>query len=96
MIRVFTNTFNITQLNLELIQKSFESIGDLPARIRRRARYLQACARYRLETDAVPVAGCFTTIPCELDDSGKPADALAVATNVLVDEYWDLYAVLLN
>ena len=76
--------------------QSFERIGDLPARIRRRTRYLAACARYRMDTDAVPVSGCFTTIPCELDDSGKPVGNLAVATNVLVDEYWDLYAVVLN
>ena len=59
-------------------------------------RYLQACARYRLETDAGPVSGCFTTIPCELADSGQPVDNRAIATNVLVDEYWDLYAVVLN
>lgn len=79
----------------EQMQK-FESITDLPARIRRRSRYLQSCARYRLETDAVPVSGCFTTIPCALDDSGQPVNGQAIATNVLVDEYWDLYAVLLN
>jgi hypothetical protein len=76
--------------------QQFESIKDLPARIRRRTRYLQACARYRLETDAVPVSGCFTIIPCVLDDSGQPVNAQVIATNVLVDEYWDLYAVLLS
>lgn len=76
--------------------QSFESIEDLPARIRRRTLYLQSCARYRLDTDAVPVSGCFTTIPCELDEGGQPIGTHALATNVLVDEYWDLYAVVLN
>ncbi len=76
--------------------QSFESIADLSARIRRRTRYLQACARYRLETDAVPVSGCFVTIPGALDDGGQPVSSQANATNVLVDEYWDLYAVLLS
>lgn len=76
--------------------QAFESIKDLSARIRRRTRYLQSCARYRLETDAVPVSGCFETIPCLLDDAGQPVDTQAIATNVLVEEYWDLYSVLLN
>ncbi len=76
--------------------QAFEATTDLPARIRSRTRYLQACARYRLDTDAVPVAGCFTTIPVELDERGQPVSTRALATNVLVDEYWDLYAVLLS
>jgi hypothetical protein len=76
--------------------QTFEAVPDLPARIRRRARYLVSCARYRLETDAVPTTGCFTTMPRLLDDAGQPVDRRAVATNVLTDEYWDLYSVLLS
>ncbi len=76
--------------------QEFESITDLAARIRRRTRYLASCEIYRLETDAVPVASCFTTIPRQLDADGGVVGNQVVATNVLSEEYWDLYAVLLS
>lgn len=75
---------------------AFEALRDLPARIRHRARYLEKLARYRLDTDSVPVASCLETIPPRLDSEGSPLDNRLVATNVLAEEYWDLYAVLLN
>jgi len=76
--------------------QEFESITDLAARIRRRTRYLASTAIYRLETDAVPVASCFTTMPRELDADGGVVGNQVVAINVLSQEYWDLYAVLLS
>ena len=82
--------------NLAERMQGFEAIPGLPARIRRRTRYLQSCARYRLDTDAVAVASCFTTIPCDLDEQGKPVNGNVVGVNVLIDEYWDLYSVLLS
>ncbi|MGI9331386.1 MAG: hypothetical protein ACR2QB_11815 [Gammaproteobacteria bacterium] len=76
--------------------QEFESGTDLAARIRSRTRYLASFARYRLDTDAVPVASCFTTMPRQLDDVGGVVGDQVVVVNVLSEEYWDLYAVLLN
>ncbi|MBM4197183.1 MAG: hypothetical protein FJ197_08830 [Gammaproteobacteria bacterium] len=70
----------------------------LSSQIRRRAEYLQRSSSYRSESDAVPGAAEFNSVPLRIADVGepRPADENLLTVNVLVDDYWDLNAVLLN
>lgn len=70
-------------------------VGDeLVKNVRRRAQFLGEQASYRMETDTVPVAGSFSDIQLELDDSATAHGRKSVPINVLADEYWDIYTVL--
>ena len=44
----------------------------------------------------VPVAGSFAEIPIEIGEGGDKRNQKTVSVNVLADEYWDVYSVLLN
>ncbi len=79
----------------EYMQK-LEARVDLRDRIRRRAAYLGREATYRLETDAVPTSGCCTLMPLTIDKNGEPSGDAVNTVNVLVEDYWDLCAVLVN
>jgi hypothetical protein len=62
-------------------------------RVDARSRLLRTQIDYRNDADAVPMAGSLGTLPL-LDSSGKKCGEIGV--NVLADEYWDLFAVLLD
>lgn len=66
--------------------------------VRRRAEMLKAIAQFRRDGDTVPIAGSFSSIPFAVAESGeaRPSDRRAIAVNVLADEYWDIYNVLLT
>ena len=66
---------------------------ELKARTERRGRYLGTVVEYRNEQDAVPMAATLTSLPM-LDANGQPYSEIGL--NVLADEYWDLFAVLLG
>ncbi len=83
---------------IETVARRLETMERLNALVRRRAEFLKLTAQYRRETDTVPVAGSFATVPVRITDGGEPqpADDRVIPVNVLADEYWDIYAVLLN
>lgn len=69
---------------------------DLLAKVKTRAKYLQTHANYRHTADAIPVAGSFAIIPKEISTEGAPVDNKSIATNVLAEEFWEIYSVLLS
>lgn len=75
-----------------------DTMDKLNALVRRRAELLRMTAQYRRDNDTVPVAGSFVSVPVAIRDSGTPApaDDRIIPVNVLADEYWDIYTVLLN
>lgn len=83
--------------HIEQAQRGLDGLGDLPSRVRRRAEALSREAHYRRETDTVPVAGSFDLVPF---DAGKTSAAAGPASsmqaNILAEEYWDIYNVLLT
>jgi len=82
---------------IEKCLRSLPSGKDLVASALQRVAYLERCAGYRLDTDTVPVAGSFAEIPLEFaDDSDAREQRTSININVLADEYWELYSVLLT
>jgi len=82
---------------IELAQRRLDGLPDLPARVRRRSEALSREAHYRRESDTVPVAGSFDLIALEPGEiSGLVARNSAIPVNILAEEYWDIYKVLLN
>ncbi len=76
--------------------RSLPSGKNFVARARNRIVYLQRCAGYRQETDTIPVAGSFAEIPLVVNDGGDVQGQRSVNINVLADEYWEVYSILLT
>jgi len=83
-------------IHIEKCLRSLPSGQDLVINARQRVTYLEQCEGYRLETDTVPVAGSFAEIPLEVGDGGDIRGQQTVSVNVLADEYWEVYSVLLT
>lgn len=66
--------------------------GSIHDRVACRVQYLKSLVNYRRETDTVPSAEVLDRIAMLKD--GKPRGEVGV--NVLADEYWDVFAVLLT
>lgn len=82
---------------VEQVQRALEGIGDLPSRVRRRAEALAREAHYRRDTDTVPVAGSFDLVPLDPGQTSAAAGPQAsLQANILAEEYWDVYNVLLT
>jgi hypothetical protein len=83
---------------IETVTRRLDASDKLNALVRQRAEFLRATAQYRRDTDTVPVAASFSSIPVVVRDarSAAPADERVIPVNVLADEYWDIYNVLLN
>lgn len=83
---------------IDAVLKRVEALDELPARVRRRAEYLRTQAIFRRDDDTVPVQDCLTAIPVQLTADGepRPANARELPVNVLADEYWEIYSVLMN
>lgn len=66
--------------------------------VRRRAEYLRQNATYRRDIDTVPLASTFASIPLAITEAGelRSASDSVLPVNVLADEYWDVYALLLS
>jgi hypothetical protein len=75
-----------------LLREAHQDEG-LVSRAERRARYLKTQVEYRNETDCVPMAVSLATLDL-LDENGRCFNQINI--NVLADEYWDLFAVLLR
>jgi len=69
-----------------------EADGSIHDRVECRVQYLKSLVNYRRETDTVPSAEVLDRIAM-LRDS-KPRGEVGV--NILADEYWDVFAVLLT
>lgn len=84
--------------NVEAVTRRLDAGDKLMSQMRRRAEYLRANAQYRRESDTVPVAASFSTVPLLMREAGEngPADDRLIRVNVLADEYWDVYSVLLS
>lgn len=83
---------------IEAVVSQAETAERMAGLIRRRAEFLRQTAQYRREVDTIPVAGSFATVPVTIQESGaaKPAGSRVIPINVLAEEYWDVYSILLN
>ena len=61
-----------------------------------RSERLRATCEYRNNADTVPTADSLTPPLPELDPAQNPKPPGAVAWNVLAEDYWDLYTLLLR
>lgn len=75
-----------------------EKDAELGTRVNRRATFLRQACQYRRDIDVVPIAGSIAAIPRKINadfraatDAGPP-----VAVNLLADEFWDVYSILVN
>jgi hypothetical protein len=84
--------------DIESVVRRLDGNDKLNAQVRRRAEMLRGAAQFRRDTDTVPVAGSFASVPVVVTDAGeaRAADSRVIPVNVLADEYWDIYGVLLN
>jgi hypothetical protein len=82
--------------HIEQLVHQLESSGSLVANVRNRTRYLEQLADYNGKTDLVPIAGSFVSIPVTVPDGDDPAMGETIPINVLADEFWDIYTVLLS
>ncbi|MBW7930996.1 MAG: hypothetical protein H3C57_06780 [Gammaproteobacteria bacterium] len=82
--------------NIREVMAGADAIDGMAALVRHRAEWLRGQVAYRRDADTVPLAEALAVIPLEpptLGDSDGEAASLAV--NVLGEEYWDLYGILL-
>jgi hypothetical protein len=84
--------------NIESVTSRVDAVDRMAGQIRRRAEFLKQTAQYRREIDTVPVAGSFAKVPVAIQEQGepRPADGRVIPVNVLAEEYWDVYGVLLS
>ncbi|MBL8200650.1 MAG: hypothetical protein JNK40_06730 [Chromatiales bacterium] len=80
------------------VLRRVEGMDELAGRMRRRAEFLRQSVGYRRDSDTVPAADTLAVIPAALTGDGdpRPAGGRELAVNVLADEYWDVYGVLLH
>jgi len=83
-------------IHIEKCMRSLPNGQELVANAGQRVAYLEKCDNYRLEDDTVPVAGSFAEIPLAIGEGGDIRGQKTVSINVLADEYWDVYSVLLT
>ncbi len=83
---------------IEGVLRRVEAMDELAGRMRRRAEYLRQTVSYRRDADTVPAPEGLAVVPVELTRDGepRPAGGGEVPVNVLADEYWDIYSVLLH
>lgn len=83
---------------IEAVLRKVEATDELAARMRRRAEFLRSTVNYRRDSDTVPEPGALAPVPVHLTGDGEPRSAGRgdVPVNVLADEYWDIYGVLLH
>lgn len=90
------NTCRDLNAHIERCIRNLPVGDDLITKVRQRTRHLERQASYRRGADTVPVAGSFAEIQVEFDESATSHGNKSIPINVLVEEYWDIYSVLLN
>jgi hypothetical protein len=85
-------------VRIEAVLRKVEGMDELAARMRRRAEFLRQTVSYRRDSDTVPAPDGLAVVPAQLTRDGepRPAGGRDMAVNVLADEYWDIYGVLLH
>lgn len=81
------------------IEKRLRSMpggGDLAATLQNRTKILEKSATYRRDTDTVPVAGTCAEIQVQIADDVDTRKTKSIPINVLAEEYWEIYTVLLS
>jgi hypothetical protein len=83
---------------IDTVVRRLDGMARLAAQVRRRAEFLRKAAQYRRDSDTVPMAASFGEIPLAIADAGeaRPEGQRSLQVNVLADEYWEIYGVLLN
>jgi hypothetical protein len=83
---------------IESVLRNVEAMDELAGRVRRRAEALRETVSYRRDMDTVPVRESLASIALQPPPEGAACSSRAreIPANVLADEYWDIYAVLLN
>lgn len=80
------------------VLRQLDELDDLPVLVRSRAEYLRRQVEYLRDADTVPIAASCTDIPLLLTagENPVPANDRRLPVNVLGEEYWEIYSVLLN
>jgi hypothetical protein len=80
------------------VLQRLDELDDLPLLVRARAEYLRRHVEYLRDADVVPIAASCAEIPIHLSvaDNPVPVNDRSLSVNVLGDEYWEIYSVLLN
>jgi hypothetical protein len=80
------------------VLQRLDELDDLPLLVRARAESLRRQVEYLRDADTVPIAASCADIPVLLStgDNPAPANDRRLSVNVLGDEYWEIYSVLLN
>ena len=83
---------------IERVLRKVEAMDELPGRVRRRAEILHQNVSYRRDGDTVPAPDALAIIAAQVPPADGPRTTRDrdVAINVLAEEYWDIYAVLLT
>ena len=84
---------------MQRVQKAQLAVANqkqITGSVRAKLERLRAICAYRNAADTVPTADSLAPQPPELDLGGRPMPPAAVAWNVLAEDYWDLYTVLLR
>jgi hypothetical protein len=84
---------------MQRVQKAQLAVANqkqITGSVRAKLERLRAICEYRNTADTVPTADSLAPQPAELDLGGRPKPPPAVAWNVLAEDYWDLYTVLLR
>jgi hypothetical protein len=83
---------------MQRVQKAQMAVGNqkqITGGVRGKLDRLRACCEYRNAADTVPTADSLTPLAAE-PELGKPRPPASVTWNVLAEDYWDLYTVLLR
>lgn len=80
------------------VLRQLDELDDLPVLVRSRAEYLRRQVEYLRDADTVPIAASCADIPLLLTagENPVPANDRRLPVNVLGEEYWEIYSVLLN
>jgi hypothetical protein len=83
---------------IESVMRKLEPAEQMGVRVRRRSEYLRQIASYRRDHDTVPAVGSVAGVALAISETGEPRPVgdQVIPVNVLADEYWDIYAVMLN
>jgi hypothetical protein len=76
--------------------KALKAGQEMVINVRNRALHLERHAQYRSDSDLVPAASSFAEIPLIFSDADEPHGKKSIQINVLADEYWDIFSVLLT
>jgi hypothetical protein len=83
---------------MQRVQKAHAAVANqkqIAGAVRGKLERLRATCEYRNGADTVPTADSLTPAAAELE-LGKPKSPAPSAFNVLAEDYWDLYSVLLR